>query len=370
MGGQTIMVVQGQVWLDTSSALFLNKLPYLLQPFVAVVILNYNGKNYLERFLPELLLTSYLNKKIYVADNASLDDSVSMLQTRFPEVELILLEKNYGFAGGYNAALKKIQAPYYVLLNSDVAVSPGWMEPIVRIMESDPAVGACQPKLRSFHQQDHFEYAGAAGGWIDFLGYPFARGRVFETIEPDNLQYNDPQTVFWASGAAMFVRGTVFWEMNGFDPFFFAHQEEIDLCWRMQLQGYRVMCCPESVVYHVGGGTLPKGHRKTFLNFRNNLIMLAKNLTFREKVWKMPLRILLDAIFAWKCLLSGDYKAYVAVLQAHFALFKWGFVKTTHQALKKKPMKNLSGVLPKCLIWEYFFRRNTRFSEIVDKKPQ
>ena len=337
-------------------------------PSVAIVILNYNGRNYLERFLPSVLASTYANKRVIVADNASADDSLQLLQAHFNTVEIILLDKNYGFAEGYNKALKRVEADYYVLLNSDVEVTPEWIEPIIALMQNNEHVAACQPKVLSYHQKDQFEYAGAAGGWIDYLGYPFARGRVFEECEKDTGQYNDNAEVFWATGAAMFVKATVFNSLKGFDSFFFAHMEEIDLCWRIQLLGYKIMCCPGSIVYHVGGGTLPKGNsRKAFLNFRNNLIMLCKNLPFKEKLWKLPVRFFLDAVFAWKCLLAGDRASFVAVAKAHGALIKWWFTKKDIPKLPKKPLKNLNAVYASSIVWAYFINRKKRFSEIVKK---
>ena len=286
----------------------------------------------------------------------------------FPSVELIILDKNYGFAEGYNQALKNIITDYYIFLNSDVDVTQGWIEPVITLMEKDFFISACQPKILSYSQKDVFEYAGASGGFIDFLGYPFARGRIFETIEHDTGQYDDNYQIFWASGAAMFVRAEVFNFMGGFDGFFFAHQEEIDLCWRMQLAGNKIMCCPGSVVYHVGGGTLPKGHRKTFLNFRNNLIMLCKHLPFKEKIWKIPFRICLDALFAWKCLFSGNFNAFMAIVQAHCALLRWQFRKKQENFLYKKLMVSIPGVYAKSLVWQYFGKKKKYFSEIVNNK--
>ena len=337
-------------------------------PSVAIVILNYNGRNYLQQFLPSVLASSYPNKRIIVADNASTDDSLQLLQTDFSDVEIIILGKNYGFAEGYNQALKKVEADYLILLNSDVEVTPGWIEPIITLMQNDPVIAACQPKVLSYHQKNQFEYAGGAGGWIDYLGYPFARGRVFDHCEQDNGQYNDTTRVFWATGAAMFVRSSLFNQMNGFDGFFFAHMEEIDLCWRMQLAGYKIMCCPASVVFHVGGGTLPKGNsRKVFLNFRNNLIMQSKNLYWREKLWKLPLRVILDAVSAWKSLLSGDYIYFFAVAKAHTAFLHWSFTKKNKNHLQKKQIASLNGVHNTSLVWAYFVKKKKRFSEIVKK---
>jgi GT2 family glycosyltransferase len=337
----------------------------LNQPEVAIVILNYNGRHYLQQFLPAVLASVYANKRVIVADNASQDDSVAFLKEHFPSVELVLLNRNYGFAGGYNKALERIQSDYYVLLNSDVEVTPHWIEPAISWLEKDERYAVCQPKLRAYRDKEHFEYAGAAGGWIDYLGYPFARGRIFEALEKDLEQYNTIQPVFWVSGAAMFIRARVYHEVGGMDAFFFAHQEEIDLCWRIQLAGYQLFCCPASVVYHVGGGTLPKGHRKTFLNFRNNLVMLLKNLPASEKWWKIPFRILLDMVFAFKCLFTGDAGSFKAIAQAHVAVWQWSRGKKNNLPVKKMPMKKLAGVLPHSLVWAYFIRRKKRFTEIV-----
>ncbi len=340
------------------------------QPVVAVVILNYNGRMHLQKFLPSVIASTYTQLRIIVADNGSSDDSVSYITQNFPTIEIITHSVNEGFAGGYNWALQEVEASYYVLLNSDVCVSPGWIEPVINILLNDHTIAACQPKILSFHQPHLFEYAGAAGGWIDTLGYPFSRGRVFDVCEEDQSQYDDVQPLFWASGAAMFVRAKVFHELGGFDASFFAHQEEIDLCWRMQLAGYKIMACPSSTVYHLGAGTLPRGGRKVYLNFRNNLFMLLKNLPFHEKVWKIPLRFSLDAISAWKGLFSGDTAFFIAIFQAHLAVMK-SFFSTRH--LSKNPPKSmvsLQGVYGGSVVWHYFVRKHTRFMEIVSKKTQ
>jgi GT2 family glycosyltransferase len=338
-------------------------------PSVAIVILNYNGRNYLETFLPAVLASTYTNKRVVVADNASTDDSMAFVKNNYPSVECLYNLTNEGFAGGYNWALKLVQADYYVLLNSDVSVTPGWIDPIIALMEGDKTIAACQPKLLSYHQPELFEYAGAAGGWIDSLGYPFSRGRVFDVCEKDEGQYNDPQPVFWASGAAMFVRANVYHELGGLDGSFFAHQEEIDLCWRMQLAGYRIMSCPQSVVYHVGAGTLPRGGRKVFLNFRNNLLMLGKNLHWREKLWKLPLRFTLDGVSAWKGLFTGDTAFFKAIVKAHWAVvgiwWKGGGQKKQFRA---KSMKQLEGVYLGTIVWKYFVKKQTRFQEIIGRK--
>jgi GT2 family glycosyltransferase len=276
------------------------------QPKCAIVILNWNGKNFLKRFLPSVLATVYDNFEVIVSDNGSDDDSVTFLREKFPQVKLILSEKNHGFAKGYNDTLKKVEADYYALINSDVEVQPGWLTPIINLLEQDAGNAACQPKLLSYHHKNMFEYAGAAGGWLDGYGYPFARGRIFDITEEDKGQYDSVEQVFWVTGAAMVIRSKVFHQMKGFDEYFFAHQEEIDLCWRMQLSGYKLFVNPASVVYHVGGGTLPRGNTlKTYLNFRNNQIMLYKNLPWSQKCWKTPFRIGLDASGHTYLLLNG-----------------------------------------------------------------
>ncbi len=315
------------------------------------------------------MASTYGNKRVIVADNASTDDSLEFLKHHYPSIEVLTHSVNEGFAGGYNWALKEVVSDYYVLLNSDVSVTSGWIEPIIDLMEKDKRIAACQPKMLSYHQQGQFEYAGACGGWIDDLGYPFSRGRIFDICESDDGQYNDAQSVFWASGAAMFVRAGVYHELGGLDASFFAHQEEIDLCWRMQLAGYRIMVCPQSVVYHVGAGTLPRGGRKVYLNFRNNLVMLTKNLTRSEKIWKLPLRFLLDAISAWKGLLTGDTDFFKAIFWAHLAVIKRIFTDYQRSKPEAKPLKQLEGVYHGSVVWQYFINHKSRFFEILGKKP-
>lgn len=350
-------------------SIFASKHQPLSVPHVAIVILNYNGRRHLETFLPSVIASTYSNQSVIVADNASTDGSMELVKNSFPSVECLYNLTNEGFAGGYNWALQHIKSDYYVLLNSDVEVTPGWIEPIIDLMEKDTMIAACQPKLLSYHQPYLFEYAGAAGGWIDHLGYPFSRGRIFDVCEPDEGQYNQSEPIFWASGAAMFVRASVYHEMGGLDSSFFAHQEEIDLCWRMQLAGYTIMSCPSSVVYHIGGGTLPRGGRKVFLNFRNNLLMLNKNLPFSEKLWKLPVRFGLDAISAWKGLLTGDKAFFTAIMKAHWAVIKiWLTGKTEKKKYVKKPMKSLEGVYSGTIVWEYFINKRTRFQEIIRRK--
>ena len=336
-----------------------------LLPSVAIVVLNFNGKDFLKQFLPSVIASTYPNKQIIVADNASIDDSVSWLTNNYPTIKLLLNLNNDGFAGGYNWALQQVQADYYVLLNSDVEVTPNWIEPIIELMQADENIAACQPKILSYHNKKQFEYAGACGGFIDVLGYPFSRGRVFDVCENDNQQYNDAIKVFWATGAAMFVRSKVYHQLQGFDASFFAHMEEIDLCWRMQLAGYSIYVQPKSIVYHVGGGTLPKGFRKTYLNFRNNLIMLSKNLSWQEKIYKIPLRFMLDAVAAWKSLLAGDTSMFKAIFMAHWHVIQSWFSTNNSASFSKKSMKQLNGVYNGSIIWQYFIKKKKVFSEII-----
>jgi len=337
---------------------------------VAIVILNWNGRHFLKKFLPSVLSTTYGNYKIVVADNASTDDSMDFLKMHFPQVERIVLSQNFGFAKGYNEALRQVQADYYVLLNSDVEVTPGWLEPVIALLEQNDKYAACQPKVLAYHDRHLFEYAGAAGGWMDAYGYPFARGRVFDLCEQDSGQYDTTQEIFWASGAAMVIKTNVYHQLDGFDEYFFAHMEEIDLCWRIQLAGYKIFCCPASTVYHVGGGTLPKGaSRKTFLNFRNNQIMLAKNLPWSEKWWKLPYRQSLDQLAGLKSLLSGDAGYFRAIIKAHLAFVYWiFFAQKKRSGLKKRHLKNLSGIYNGNLVLNYFLQKKKRFSEIVKKE--
>jgi GT2 family glycosyltransferase len=338
------------------------------QPKLAIVILNWNGKKYLEKFLPSVSATSYSNYEIVVVDNDSADDSISFLEKNYSSIKIIRHPVNYGFAKGYNEALKQLKVDYYVLLNSDVEVNADWVQPMIALLETDRTIAACQPKLLSYANKKMFEYAGAAGGWIDKFGYPFAKGRIFDVCEEDHYQYNDISFIFWVSGAAMFIRSSVFQEVKGFDEYFFAHQEEIDLCWRIQLAGYKLSSCPQSVVYHVGGGTLPRGNtRKTYLNFRNNQIMLAKNLPWSQKWWKIPFRIFLDLVSATKGLFTGDGGYFLAIVRAHLAFVKWILLRQNKSVFPLRKNKNLYGVYNHNLVWEHFVKKKKLFSEVVKK---
>jgi GT2 family glycosyltransferase len=336
-------------------------------PKVAIVILTWNGRKFLEQFLPSVLLTSYSNHEIIVVDNNSNDDSIDFLKTRYPGIRIIQNAGNWGFAKGYNKALKQISSDYYVLLNSDVEVTPNWLNPMVELLEGDPSVAACQPKILSYHHKNLFEYAGAGGGWIDKYGYPFCKGRVFEICEEDHGQYDQAEPIFWATGAALFIRSSVFHEQKGLDEYFFAHQEEIDLCWRIQLAGGKIYSCPSSVVYHVGAGTLKRNNsKKTFLNFRNNLIMLAKNWP-SKKIWALPVRVSLDAMAAWKGLLTGDAGYFLAIVKAHFAFLNWLLFHQKKSVFPIVRKGHLNGVLQRNLVWQFFINKKKTFSKIVNK---
>ncbi|MDR0830158.1 MAG: glycosyltransferase family 2 protein [Prevotellaceae bacterium] len=288
----------------------------------AVVILNFNGKNYLEKFLPDVARFSG-DAQIVVADNGSTDNSVQFLQENFPQIQLVLLEKNFGFAEGYNRALKNLEAKYYVLLNSDVQVTENWLETLENFMESSPKICACQPKIRSYLQPEKFEYAGACGGMIDEYGYPFCRGRVFGKVETDNGQYDDIAEIFWATGACLFIRSADFWEVGGLDGRFFAHQEEIDLCWRLKARGKSIVCVPQSVVFHVGGGALNyESPRKTFLNFRNNYLLLYKNLPTKKLIKVLIVRFFLDYAAMLQMILQRKFKNALEIPKARINFYK------------------------------------------------
>lgn len=286
---------------------------------IAVIILNWNGHDLLNEYLPQVVATTdSAVADIIVADNGSTDNSVELLKAKFPDVKLLQFGTNHGFAQGYNLAIEQTQYKYTILLNSDVATAPGWITPLYEYMEANPNVGACQPKLLAYKQKDEFEYAGASGGFIDRNGYPYCRGRIFGTVEKDHGQYDDVISVFWATGAALMIRSQVYLTAGGLDKDFFAHMEEIDLCWRVLLMGYDIKVVPQSVVYHLGGGSLPASNpRKTYLNFRNNLLMLHKNLPDSTRSRKLFVRRLLDTIAWAKFMATFDFKNANAILKAH-----------------------------------------------------
>ena len=335
---------------------------------VAIVILNWNGRQMLERYLSTVLLYSCEEATVIVADNASTDDSVEFLKTHFPDVPRILLDQNYGFADGYNKALAQVEAEYYLLLNSDVEVTHHWLTSLLEFMDSHPEVAACQPKLLSMADKDCFEYAGASGGFLDRLGYPFCRGRIFDTVEPDDGQYDYAMEIMWATGACLLIRSEDYWNVGGLDGRFFAHNEEIDLCWRLRLLGRKIYCIPESAVCHVGGGTLPKGNpMKTFLNFRNNLTMLYKNLPEKDLRPVMRWRWFLDYLAAIEMLLlNHSLSDFKAIFRARRAFKKWRpiFKEDRERIQQTRVPEAARDRKPYSILWQYYGKKHRRFSDI------
>lgn len=321
---------------------------------IAVVILNWNGAKLLEQFLPSVIAYSD-EANIYVADNASTDNSIAVIKEQFPSVKIIQNEGNFGFAMGYNVALQTIVEPYYALVNSDIEVTENWLSPILSLFDNEPNIGIIQPKILDYKNKECFEYAGAAGGYIDSYGYPYCRGRIFDTLEKDNHQYEDETEIFWASGACFFIRKEIYKKLNGFDPDFFAHQEEIDLCWRAFNLGYSTKYTSKSVVYHVGGATLNQGNpKKTFLNFRNSLLMLLKNLPSNQLVPILFMRLTLDGIAGIQFIFKGKFAHCFAILKAHFY-----FYHLINYTLKKR------GTIQK---ENYFHTKSIVFNYFVSKK--
>ena len=335
---------------------------------VAIVILNWNGAKMLAQYMPTVLNYSRDEATVYVADNASTDDSLDLLRRDFPECRLIVLDKNWGFAEGYNKALAQIEAEYYLLLNSDIEVTHHWLTPLIEFMDVHPEVAACQPKLLSIYNKDMFEYAGASGGYLDRYGYPFCRGRIFETVEDDNGQYDYATEILWATGAALMIRSKDYWEVGGLDGRFFAHNEEIDLCWRLCIRGRKLYCLPESYVFHVGGGTLPKSNpMKTFLNFRNNLTMLYKCLPDDELKTIMRWRWFLDYLAAFEMLLlKRNWGDFCAVFRARRAFKRWrkDFVADREAIQKSRRGTDIPLRRPYSLLWQYFAKGHKRFSDL------
>ena len=333
---------------------------------VAVVILNYNGAEMLRRFLPSVIEYSP-EGEVVVADNASTDSSIEVMRNEFPAVRLISLDKNYGFADGYNKVLQQVEAEYFILLNSDVEVTDGWLAPMLAFMDANSDVAACQPKLLSYKEKEFFEYAGGAGGFIDRYGYPFCRGRIFDTVEKDNGQYDSVVDLFWATGAALMIRSADYRSAGGLDGTFFAHMEEIDLCWRLRARGRRIVCVPGSNVYHVGGATLAKSNpRKTFLNFRNNLLMLYKNLPPQELSSVMRRRAILDYVAAAKFMLSGNIADCRAIFAARreFARIKVSYASARAENLEKSVCDTISQRVTFSILWQYYAKGRKLFSDL------
>ena len=335
---------------------------------LSIVILNWNGSHHLKRFLPGLVRYSdYKWAEIVVADNCSGDDSCIVVEQEFPAVKLLRLHENYGFAEGYNRALKNIDSEYLLLLNSDVEVTPGWLDPMIKAMDRNPLFGACQPKICALDESGKFEYAGASGGFIDLLGYPFCRGRLISYIEDDAGQYDKPVSVFWTSGAAMLIRGRLWHESGGFDADFWAHMEEIDLCWRLKNRGFKMAVIPESKVLHLGGGSLAYGSpHKIYLNFRNNLYLLYKNLPKGQLFIPIFLRMVLDGMAAIQFLVTGQFKAFTKVLQAHIGFYKsLGKLRIKRKELLiKSTVTGHDEIYKGSLIFDFFFRKKRKFSSL------
>jgi riboflavin kinase/FMN adenylyltransferase len=338
---------------------------------VAIVILNYNTRRHLSTYLPSVLEHS-AGARIIVADNGSPDDSVEWLRAHHPSVQILDLRVNHGFAQGYNEALRQVQADIYVILNSDVEVTAGWMEPVLEAMRRDPSIAIAQPKILAWQDKGRFEYAGAAGGWIDFLGYPFCRGRIFSHSERDTGQYDTPQECFWAAGAAFFIHARLYHAFGGFDGDYFAHNEEIDLCWRLKRAGYSVWCIPQSVVYHLGGGTLEyESPRKVFLNFRNSLYSLLKNESAAKLCWLIPARLVLDGIAGARFAAKGQFRAIWAIVRAHFSFYShWQLTlqkrRDAQQIIDNQRIapNNAKGIFRGSIIWAYYVRRVKKFGGI------
>ncbi|MCD6366425.1 MAG: glycosyltransferase family 2 protein [Bacteroidales bacterium] len=334
----------------------------------AIVILNWNGKSLLEDFLPSVVkYSTFPGVEIVVADNASTDDSVLFLEKNYPAIKIVRLSENYGFAGGYNKALAQVDADYFVLLNSDVEVTENWLQPLIVLMDGDEKIAACQPKICSYRRHDYFEHAGAAGGFIDKNYFPFCRGRIFNDVEKDTGQYDDCREVFWATGAALMVRASIFKESGGLDNDFFAHMEEIDLCWRLKNRGYKIFVEPASRVYHLGGATLNyMSPRKTMLNFRNNLYMIYKNIPHGKFFGMLITRLFYDTVAAFKFLVSLQFAHFFAVIKAH-----WQFWFTMHrfsgkrkENLKQTIVFDHPEIYGKSVVKKFYLNGDKKFSEL------
>ncbi len=337
---------------------------------ISVVLLNYNGRIYLQQFLPSVVqYSTFPDVEIVLIDNASEDDSLDFVKQTYPQIKTVELDKNYGFTGGYNKGLRDLTATYFVLLNTDVEVSEGWLQPIIEYLDKHHDVAACQPKILSYNDRKSFEHAGAAGGFIDYLGYPFCRGRMIDSVEEDRGQYNQIVDVFWATGACLFIRSQVFFEAGGFDDAFFAHMEEIDLCWRLKSRGKKIVCVPDSVVYHLGGGTLSKRNpKKTYLNYRNNLLMLYKNMPDENLKKVLFFRFFLDYLSAAQMLFSGQFKNMQAVLKARsdFRKMKKDYLEIRKKNLSLVTETTFKDMTAKSLIFNYYVLGKRTFSDFFN----
>lgn len=334
---------------------------------LSVVLLSYNSRSYLEKFLPVLISNTGPDHEIVVVNNGSTDDTEEYLQKNFPRIRTIKIARNKGFTNGYVQALREIDAKYYCLISSDIEVTAGWAEPVVQLMEADDRIAACQPKIKSWHRRSEFEYAGACGGYLDKYGYLFCRGRIFYTVEEDRGQYNDNREIFWASGACLFVRADLYHESGGLDDDFFAHMEEVDLCWRLRNMGYKIMAVPASEVYHVGGSIISYGSApKTYRNYRNNLILLTKNLPAGQLLWKLPYRLFLDGIAFFHLALTGNFSLAFTILKSHFHFH----IRLPHWFASRRKARKLAvadsgaSFYQRSIVWDYFIRRIRYFSEL------
>jgi GT2 family glycosyltransferase len=332
---------------------------------VAVVILNWNGKALLEQFLPSVVKSAYPNLQLIVGDNASTDDSVAFVKANYPEIKVMVNDHNYGYAEGYSKLLDQIEADYYVLLNSDVEVPPNWIQPVIDAMEADISIAAAQPKIKWQKDKTSFEYAGAAGGYLDLYGFPFCRGRLFDTVETDKGQYNDQKEIFWASGAALFIKSKCWKEAGGLDPDFFAHMEEIDLCWRLKNLGYKVIYCPDAEVYHLGGGTLSASSPyKTYLNFKNNLVILQKNLPSNDAWPRIFIRMCFDFLAWIHFLAQGKTDLAWSINKAHYH-----FLQNLSRNGRKRTAQQIdflkhTGQYPSSIVWAYFIKKIRYFTQL------
>lgn len=335
------------------------------EPSVAVVILNWNGKELLNSFLPSVIKSSYSNLQLIVGDNASTDGSVEFVRDHYPQIRIIENDRNYGFAEGYNRILSRVEADYFILLNSDVEVPENWIAPVIRLMETDQRIAAAQPKIKWQKDKSKFEYAGAAGGFLDANAFPFCRGRIFDEIETDLGQYNQEKEIFWASGAAFFIKSTQWKETGGLDPDLFAHMEEIDLCWRLKNLGYRIVYCPDAEVYHVGGGTLDANNPyKVFLNFRNNLIIMQKNMPVTEAVFAISIRMFIDFVAWLQFVIKGKTKFAAAVNKAHYQFLQNVRKTNKKRGNKQLPFSSHTGVYPSSVVWSFFIKGIKYFSQL------
>jgi GT2 family glycosyltransferase len=360
--------VRKHLWLNQGINGIREKITMRSNKKISIVILNWNGSGFLKRFLPSVISFSQGNVEIVVADNGSTDDSAKTISTHFPKVTYIQLDKNYGFAEGYNKALEHLQSDYFLLLNSDVEVTTGWLDPLLDLMELNPVVGICQPKILSLDRPHEFEYAGAAGGFIDRFGYPYCRGRILQEIEQDHGQYDNSTPISWASGACMMVRSQVWKSCQGFDSDFWAHMEEIDLCWRAQHLGYSVYVCPASVVYHLGGGTLPYNNPlKIHLNFRNNLFLLFKNLPGKQLASKLLVRMVLDGVAAFMFLFKGEFGSFGRVFTAHLKFYGMlpKLIKERSNIMRSSKNKTIKLTTRSSIVWNYYISKRRKFSEIA-----